>query len=290
MTVALVLRAPGVGELLTTVPALRALRNGGLRVVLAVPEETAELADLTGAVRAVLPTRGLEGLTWGGRRPTVAVDMYGPGPDSHRHLMDLRPQRLWAFAHPAFPRLKGPRWRDGEHDVERWCRLIEWYGARADPADLTLPVPRAPSPAPGAALIHPGGAGPAYRWPPERFAEVARALAADGMRVAVTGSRRERPLGLLVATLAGLPPESVLAGRTSLMGLCAAVAGASLLVSAHTGAAHLAPAYGVPSVTVAGAEPPGVWGPPPYLTRHRALGGDVSVPEVLDAVKRVSIR
>ncbi|GAA1265264.1 glycosyltransferase family 9 protein [Sphaerisporangium rubeum] len=291
MTAALVLRAPGVGELLTAVPALRALYAGGLRVVLAVPEELTELADLTGAVRAVLPTRGLDRLAWGGHRPTVAIDMYGPGPESHLRLMDLRPQRLWAFAHPVFPRLKGPPWRDDEHDVERCCRLIEWYGARTDPADLRLPPPPGhPPPASGTALIHPGAADPAYRWPPERFAEVARALVADGMRVVVTGNRRERPLGLLVAGLAGLPPESVLAGRSSLMDLCAAVSGASLLVSAHCGAAHLAPAYGVPSVTVAGGEPSGPWGPPPYLAGNRVLGGDAGVPAVLNAIKQVLSR
>ncbi|MFC6087365.1 glycosyltransferase family 9 protein [Sphaerisporangium aureirubrum] len=287
MTAALVLRTPGVGELLTAVPALRALSRGGLRVVLAVPEELTELADLTGAVRAVLPTRGLEGLVWGGGRPTVAVNMYGPGPHSHRHLMDLRPQRLWAYTHPAFPRLKGPRWREHEHEVDRWCRLIEWYGARADPTDLMLPVPHCPNPAPGAALIHPGGTDPAHRWPPERFAEVARALAADGMRVVVTGSQRERPLALLVATLAGVPAENVLAGRVSLRELCAAMAGAALLVSAHTGAAHLATAYGVPSALVFGAESPRRWGPPPYLARHLTLTGEADARDVLTAVKKV---
>ncbi|WP_214409729.1 glycosyltransferase family 9 protein [Sphaerisporangium fuscum] len=292
MSLALVLRARGIGGLLTAVPALRALRRGGLEVVLAAPGELRELAPLTGAVRGLLATRGLEELAWSGRRPDLAVNLHGPGPRSHRLLMAVRPRRLWGFAGPALPHLRGPRWHEHEHEVERWCRLVSWYGSRPDPDDLGIAVPRCPNPAPGAVVVHPGGGEVAGRWPAERFAEVARAMAAEGLPVVVTGSRRERPLALLVGTRARLNPRRVLAGRTSLAELCALVAGARLVVSAETGVAHLATAYDTPSVVIFGPESPARCGPPADRPWHRVLArgadrGAVSVEEVVAAGREV---
>ncbi|WP_405140984.1 glycosyltransferase family 9 protein [Sphaerisporangium sp. NBC_01403] len=286
MSVALVLRAPGIGELLTAVPALRALRRGGLNVVLAAPPELKDLAPLTGAVEALLPTTGLDELTWNGGRPDLAVNMHGRGPRSHRLMLELRPRRMWAFANPALPRLRGPSWHEHEHEVQRWCRLVKWYGSRVDPGELALPVPPCHNLAPGAVVIHPGAGQAAKRWPPDRFAEVARTMVAEGLRVVVTGSGRERPMALLVAALGGLAPRDVLAGRTSLKELAALVAGAALVVSADTGVAHLATAYGTPSVIVFGPGSPARWGPPAGRPRHRALarGADPRAVTVQDVV------
>ncbi|GIH27213.1 hypothetical protein Aph01nite_55230 [Acrocarpospora phusangensis] len=298
MTTALVLRALGLGDLLTAVPALRALRRSGLRVALACPPELSEAAALTGAVDRLIPTHDGEPVVWPGMAdrhsdlplmPDLAVNLHGPGPHSLELLRDLRPRRLWAYRTEDFP--NGPEWDPAEHEVRRWCRLIDWYGLRSDPRDLHLPTPLVTSGFPGAVVVHPGTGTPAGRWPAERFGQVAKAMAARGLPVVVTGTRRERPSALLVATRAVLPPQVVLAGRTTLRELCALVAGAALVVSADTGVAHLATAYGVPSVTVFGPEPPSRWGPPEDQPRHQALhrGPDpaaVSTEEVLAAVDR----
>jgi ADP-heptose:LPS heptosyltransferase len=55
----------------------------------------------------------------------------------------------------------------------------------------------------------------------------------------------------------------VLAGRTSLLELAAAVAAAGRVVCGDTGPAHLATAFGTPSVVLFGPTPPAEWGPPP---------------------------
>ncbi|MBM7093199.1 glycosyltransferase family 9 protein, partial [Streptomyces sp. S12] len=85
-------------------------------------------------------------LDWTGPPPDVAVDLHGNGPPSHRLLSRLRPGRLLAFAHPGTPGIEGPPWYAEEHERDRWCRLLRWYGIDADPADLLLPRPAAVSP------------------------------------------------------------------------------------------------------------------------------------------------
>jgi ADP-heptose:LPS heptosyltransferase len=114
--------------------------------------------------------------------------------------------------------------------------------------------------------VHPGAAYPARRWPPERFAEVAAAL--DD--VVVTGNAEETPLARRVAELAGLPPERVLAGRTTMADLVDLVSRSRLVVCGDTGVAHLATAFCVPSVVLFGPVSPALWGPPPGW-RHVAL-------------------
>jgi ADP-heptose:LPS heptosyltransferase len=266
----LVLRALGLGDLLVAVPALRALRaaHPAARITLAAPEPLRELAFLTGAVDELLPTPGLGELDWPYGRPDLAVNLHGHGPESILDLRAIRPAELLTHRHPDFPGLDGPRWIQKLHETERWCRLMEFVGLAADPGDLALPVPRRESPAIGSVVLHPGAAHPARRWPPERFAEVARGLA--GQRVAVTGNLAEIGIARQVAELAGLEPETVLAGRTDLTELAAIVAGAPLVVCGDTGVGHLATAFGTPSVLLFGPTPPSLWGPPDR-PRHAVL-------------------
>ena len=268
-------RALGLGDLLAAVPALRALRDEfpRHRIVLATPAALAPLACLTGAVDEVLDTAPLAIPALRGAE--VAVNLHGRGPQSHRAILAAEPRRLIGFGAPA-ERFEGPQWREGEHEVARWCRLLEESDIPADPGRLGLPAPGA-SPAPGATVVHPGAASPARRWPAERWAAVARAEREAGRRVIVTGSAPERLLAETVAGAAGLPKGDVLAGRTSLLELAAVIAGAGLLLCSDTGVAHLATAFGTPSVVLFGPTPPSEWGPPEtarHVALHRGSRGD----------------
>ncbi|MGY1688836.1 glycosyltransferase family 9 protein [Geodermatophilus sp. SYSU D01105] len=259
----MVLRPLGLGDLLTGVPAIRAVRDAvpEHRLVLATTTALEPLAGLVDAVDEVLPARELEPLDWAGPPPELAVDLHGKGPASHVVVDALHPDRLLTFASPGYP---GPPWYPDEHEVRRWCRLVvEGLGVAADPDALDLAVPSVPSPAPGGvALVHPGAAFPGRRWPPDRFAAVARHLAAAGLDVRVTGGPAEVPLARAVAEEAGLGEDAVLAGRTSTLELAAVVAGARVVVSGDTGMAHLATAYRRPSVVLFGPVSPALWGPP----------------------------
>lgn len=275
MTGVLVLRALGVGDLLVSVPALRGLRAAfpRARITLAAPAGLRELVALTGAVDELLPTARLGELSWRGAAPSVAVNLHGSGPQSIEDLAGTRPGRLLTHAHPSCPGLDGPDWPTVDvHEARRWCDLLGYYGIPADPADLGIARPAAPSPAPGAVVLHPGAAYGSRRWPAERFGEVGRALTAAGSRVVVTGSAAEYGLAKSVADAAGLAEEAVLAGKTTLPELAALVAGAALVVCGDTGVGHLATAYGTPSVVLFGPVSPAQWGPPPDTAdRHVAL-------------------
>ncbi|MCF0096730.1 glycosyltransferase family 9 protein [Micromonospora sp. MH99] len=269
----LVLRALGVGDLVTAVPALRALRAAypDRELVLAAPGGLAPLVDLVGGVDRLVDTAGLDGPSWPGPAPEVAVNLHGRGPQSHRLLAAARPGRLLAFANADAGFGDGPRWVADEHEVDRWCRLLSWYDIPTDRRNLGLRRPATAGRPTGATVLHPGSKVPAKRWPAERFAALARALDERGHRVLVTGSANERALAARVADEAGLAPDAVLAGRTDLGALAALVADARLVVSGDTGVAHLATAYGTASVVLFGPVPPAAWGPPPDRPRHRAL-------------------
>lgn len=282
----LILRALGIGDLATGVPALRGLRAAHPEetIALAAPAWLAPLVRLTDAVDEHVHVDGLTGQL---PPAEVAVNLHGKGPQSHRLLLASRPDRLLAFAcPPVHP--DGPEWRYEEHEVARWCRMLAWHGISTDPSDLDLRRP-APGGVPvGATVLHVGAKAAERHWPVDRFAAVARRLTAAGHRVVLTGSVAELPRAAAVARLAGLPSSTVHAGQTSLAQLVALVAYARLVVSADTGVAHLATAYRIPSVVMFGPEPPARWGPPADRPWHRPLWNGpsldaVTVDEVLGA-------
>jgi ADP-heptose:LPS heptosyltransferase len=297
--VLLVLRALKLGDLLVAVPALHALRRAfpEHRLLYAAQDWLEDAVGLVGGYE-LLPTHGLdvpipieEGTV------DVAVNLHGSGPESDDRLAAILPRTIIGHRTPAWP---GPAWISEIHERERWTRLLQWHGIDAEPDDYRLLPPAVPSPSPDATVLHVGAAYGSRLWPEERFAEVARSLAGDGHQVLFTGSSTERARALDVARLAGLPESKVLAGRLRLAEFMACVAEARLVVSADTGAAHLASAYARPSVVLFGPAPAEVWGPPPgphiVLTDAQVRRGDtfastpdpallaVSVQDVLAAV------
>ena len=281
--VALVLRALGLGDLLVSVPALRALRRArpGHRVVLAAPAWLAPVVPLTGAVDTLLPVAGLDGPLPAVGPLDLAVNLHGRGPQSHTLLDALAPTHRMGHAAPGWD---GPAWVDDVLERRRWVEVLRHAGIEGDPDDVTLARPDVRSPAPGAVVVHVGAAYGSRSWPAGRFAAVARALAAAGHEVVLTGSDAERERATTIAAEAGLADGTNLAGRTDLAELAALVADAALVVTVDTGAAHLATAYGTPSVVLFGPAPVARWGPPtagPHvvLSDERLRVGDVFAAE-----------
>ncbi|MFI0468999.1 glycosyltransferase family 9 protein [Saccharopolyspora sp. 5N102] len=261
--VVLVLRALGLGDLLTAVPALRGLRRAfpEHRLLLAAPRALTGMLPLIPEVDRLHPVAGLDAFSWREPPPDVAVNLHGRGPQSVAALRSSGARTVLTHAHPAWPDLAGPPWREDQHEVHRWCRMLDHYGIAADPADLALPASGDPL-LPGSVIVHPGASRAARRWPAERFAKVARWAADRGEEVVITGSGAERLLAGRVAELAGLPPDSVWAGATDPCRLARLVHAAKLVVCGDTGMAHLATAYRTPSVVLFGPVAPKHWGPP----------------------------
>lgn len=271
--VLLVLRALGLGDFLTAVPAYRALAAAfpEHRRLLAAPRSLAPLVPLAGGLDGLVAAAPLGLLEEVPDRVDVAVNLHGRGPESHRVLLATAPRRLLAFAHAGVPESKeGPEWREHEHEVQRWCGLLEAHGIPADPGALDLCPPPPVSLEPGYTLIHPGAGSGARRWPLARWAEVAVSERARGKRVLVTGGPGEERLAASLVARAELGTRS---GRVGIdaAALAALVQGAGLVLCTDTGVGHLATALRRPSVLLFGPMSPALWGPPPDRPWHRVL-------------------
>lgn len=277
----LVLRALGLGDLLTAVPVLRGLRREYPHawIVLAAPQALAPLARLSGAVDEVVPTEGVGQLDYTGPRPALAVNLQDCGSQSIADLLATRPGFLITHRNADHPAVSGPPWQAGMHEVDRWCALLRDSAEIAcDPTDLRIPRPVGPPRRHDVVVVHPGAASAARRWPADRFAAVATALQRDGHRVVVTGSKAEVPLAHEVAGRAGLGASAVLAGRLDMLELVALISDSRLVVCGDTGVGHVATATGTPSVLLFGPTPPDRRGPRGVGPHVTLWAGDVGDP------------
>lgn len=270
-----VLRALGLGDLITGLPALQLLRRQRPqhRIVLVTPRRWGALALRTQVVDDVVDSHELAPLTGAPRHPELAIDLHGNGLPSLALLQPLRPQRIISYAGG------DATWRHDEHEVSRWCRLLQEAlpapaatcgtiaGVLGPPPETRMPAART--------VVHVGAAAPSRRWPPDRFAAVAAGLQRAGHDVVVSAGPAEEEIAAKTAAAAGVPAETAMS-VDEMLGL---IGRARLLVSGDTGVAHVAAAYRTPSVTLFGPVSPARWGPPSD-PRHKALwcGDDTGDP------------
>lgn len=300
----LVLRTLKLGDLLVAVPAIHGLRRAfpEHRLTLAMPGWLRPIVELVGGVDELLPTPGLnDPIARRAGEVDIAVNLHGSGGESRALIRGLDARRV--IAHSAavndpegrwvFPGDPGPDWQDGVLERERWARLVRWFGVDADADDVGLLPPPGDPAIVAATVLHVGAFYGSRRWPVDRFAAVARELTSEGRDVVLTGSAAERDRALAVAAAAGLGEDSVLAGRLELDEFAGVIRSASVVVSADTGAAHLASAYATPSVVLFGPAPPEQWGPPPgphvVLTDASLRGGDTFGSECDPAMLAVTV-
>jgi ADP-heptose:LPS heptosyltransferase len=264
---ALVLRALGLGDFLTGLPALAMLRTvlPQHRIVLALPDALAPLALLAGTVDATVPGHELSPLVHAPEGPELAIDLHGNGPQSRRLLVEHAPARLIAYG------LDGLVWCTSEHEVARWARLVrEGFGAPdlpVPPVSGSLPIPPIDEAVPaGRTIVHCGAKSESRRWPTDRFAAVAAELKHRGHHVLITAGPGEYELSARIAAMSG----TAAAPAMDLPHLLALIAASRLVISGDTGVAHAASTYAVPSVVLFGPVSPAIWGPPP-IPRHQVL-------------------
>ncbi len=290
------LRALGLGDFLTAVPAFRALARAfpAHYRILAAPVALAPLAELCGDIDEVVDTAPLGPLDPALHGADIAVNLHGRGPQTHRLLLETEPRCLVAFRNdevgvPA----DGPRFRDDEHEVRRWTRMLEESGIPADPTDLDLHPSPYCGPHAGAVILHPGASSEARRWPIARWIQLASQLQREGYRVVFTGTQGEFRRCRVIARNAGVDINCILAGKTTLAELATLVAAARAVVCGDTGMAHLATAVGTPSVVLFGPISPAKWGPPAERAQHRVLWrgrpGDPHAPVVDPGLASITV-
>ena len=114
--------------------------------------------------------------------------------------------------------------------------------------------------------------GPAKRWPPQYFGELAAALAAEGHTVWIVGSSRECDIGDAIrASSAGVALN--LCGRTTLDQALVLLSGAGMVVTNDSGLMHVTAALDRPMVALYGSSSPGFT--PPLSGRARIVKLDV---------------
>lgn len=260
----LVLRALGLGDMLTAVPAIRAIARAfpDHHRILAAPQHVRPIVDLCGGVDEVIDAAPLAPVNT--KLPIdIAVNLHGKGPQSHQVLLQLQPRRLIAFGSEHISGTeKFPKWRADEHEIERWCRMLRGHRIAADPSDITITAAAPDERARGAILVHAGAASESRRWPVPKWLELCSTLRRQGQRVILTGSAEEFRRCRRIARAAHIPIRDVLAGQTDLSELTSLVAAARAVVCGDTGIAHVASALGTPSVVLFGPTSPHLWGPP----------------------------
>ncbi|ARV59747.1 lipopolysaccharide heptosyltransferase II [Nostocales cyanobacterium HT-58-2] len=169
------------------------------------------------------------------------------------------------------------------HEVRRQLDLVATIGCHIDDERMSLRVPEKSLVTVKEILqqlgiaqqrpwvvIHPGATASSRRYPPEKFALVARSLVQDmGIQVIFTGTEPERELVMGIQTATGVLSHS-LVGCLNLSELSALLSLAPLLISNNTGPVHIAAAVGTPVVDLYALTNPQhtPWGVPNRVLFH----------------------
>ncbi|WP_334170257.1 glycosyltransferase family 9 protein [Sinomonas sp.] len=283
-----ILRGGGIGDLLSTMPALEAIRAvypTAEQVMLTTPLLASLLEDRPGPVdRAIVvpvfpDAVAPDGRGWREHPETMevieklradgvdlALQLHGGGRNSNPFVNALEARHTVGCATPdAEPLERVLPHLYYQREAARWLEVVALAGAAAldhEPrfiatrADAEAARPWLAPEAPGLVVVHGGATDPRRRWPAERFAAVAAELALDGWQVIVVGDPSERELadGIAerAADLAGGAEGliSSAAGRTSVRALVGLLAHARLVVANDSGPRHLAQALGTPTASV----------------------------------------
>jgi ADP-heptose:LPS heptosyltransferase len=295
-----VIRALHLGDLLLSVPALRAMRAGfpAAEITLIGLRWSAEFArrfrryvdrwrefpGYPGLLEVdVDPERTREFLEAERRYGyDLVIALHGNGQVSNRFALDLQGCQTAGFYVDTPPNesFLGAPYPASLHEIQRNLALARSLGLPADDERVEFPalseddeylravLPLEKLTRPPIVGLHPGARPPARRWPPERFAAVGAALARRyGATIVITGGPGEASVA--EAVVEQLPcPAINLAERTPLGGLAAFLRRADLFISNDTGPAHLAIALDRPSITIFGPADRQRWAPLDQ-TNHR---------------------
>lgn len=150
-----------------------------------------------------------------------------------------------------------------EHQVLHYLQMAREVGGPAEPPAVRGFLPRKKSNGAGPKIgLCPGAEyGPAKRWLPERFAEVATAVSAQRpVQWILFGTAGDAEIGATIEASVGAHCTNRI-GQTTIDQLIAELSECALLLTNDTGTMHLATLLGVPVVAVFGSTEPYLTGP-----------------------------
>jgi len=267
-----------LGDAVMSVPAVRAIKNGrpDAKVTIAGPAKIAPMWKLVPEVDAIisLPNGSLlPAVSLLKRRPAFDVAILFP--NSLRVALES-----WLTGIPRMvayhghwrrwllnqivrePRKPGPP----EHHSRRFLRIARECGAETSGSDrlreqaLNIQIAVAHQPI-KIGLCAGAEYGPAKRWLPERFAEVAAKVSAQSSgQWILFGTENDAAIGDQIAAAIGDHCVNRI-GQTTLEQLIDELRECRLLLTNDTGTMHLASLLGVPTVAIFGSTEPGLTGP-----------------------------
>jgi lipopolysaccharide heptosyltransferase II len=264
-----------LGDSIISIAAVRAIKAGrpDAHITIAAPEKIADVWKLVPEVDEVM------GLTSGSLisavrliRRQASFDVAILFPNSLRAALEVWlggiPRRVGYPGHHRRwllnqiipePARRGPI----EHQVHRYLRIPRQLGGPAEAAPIRKFLPRGKTN--GATVkvgLCPGADyGPAKRWLPERFAEVAAGISAQRpVQWILFGTSGDADTGAMIETAIGAACVNRI-GKTTVSELIAELGQCALLLTNDTGTMHLATILGVPVVAVFGSTEPRLTGP-----------------------------
>jgi len=272
-----VIRLRSLGDCVLTTPALALLKSyrPDLRIGVVVEDRfRAVFEDILG-VDEILPPQSSALRAW---HPDAVVNLHG-GTRSMLLASTSGAAIKAGFAHHAYSFLYSdriPRAQEilGEerpvHTAEHLASAMFWMGVQR------TEIPRARLSAVAAstnsyAVFHPFASQPDKTWPAERFIAVATHLSEAGMEpVFIAGPADE----------AGAFKNFQVHHNLSISALKNLMAAAQLFIGNDSGPAHIAAAFGVPSVVLFGPSDPVTWAP--WRTEAKVLTSR-------DSIQRITI-
>ena len=286
-----VFRALQLGDMLCSIPALRALHHAypnahitllglpwGQSLIArfphyihsfkhfpgypGLPEQKLNVSDFTWFLRDVQQEQFDLVLQMQGNGSIVnsMVELFGAKYTAGFYLKDdYRPNEDLFLEYPA-----------GVHEVERHLQLMTFLGIESCGTSLEFPLYkkdceeytqlRLPVQPQQYVCIHPGSRGAWRQWPAKYFAKLANYCAEQGFQIVLTGTKDEQTIIQQVAKEA--KTETVIAaGKTSLGAVGVLIKNAVLLISNCTGVSHMAAAFETPSLVISMDGEPERWGP-----------------------------
>jgi len=287
-----IVRLRSLGDCVLTTPALALLKRAraDLHVAVvaearfhAVFEHNADLDEILQPEPGVLRR-------W---RPDLCLNLHGGTRSAYLTLISGARRRagFGHFRHQFAYNVKIPRAQEilgverTVHTAEHLASAIFFLGAPAGEiprARLELGAPPAAAARPYA-VLHPVATAPEKTWRADGFLEVARQIQESGLEPVWIGSAGD--------DLTPFAQQRVIQGAP-LAQVKALLAGASLFVGNDSGPAHMAAAFGLPSVVIFGPSDPAIWGPWRARSEVVAVRGGiagVTVEQVVDALARLRV-